>query len=538
MDNNERLQENGRTEKDREIQLVLSDPAARGGVELGNVIVNMRRTRRVFAWVLVLCLTVGFCAPLLLYQFTKAPMTVSSIVTLRYETPVKVQKVDANGETIQVVPEDPEYETVKDLSAPDGTDLDLNQITSTYVLQTALNGMTLSQPITAGNLRSNIKIQTVLTEKSHKAKEALEGLATLKNADAYRNLSETEMEYEPYFVVSLSNGFADEGNEDALFKKELKNDELQQVLDRVLTVYNDYLVQTYADVRLPDDEFSLIDAEGQELLISTNQLKDGLKNLQDYCEQKTDKVRGYRSRETHKTLTDWTETVKTFRKVKAESLEAGLLGKGVTDNKDAVLNNYSYLLRNVQKESNKTSKAIEETGKTLAGYKNDDIYISMQESNEARTTKAATDYYNQLVLQQAENYDKAAGLTVSAAEYEERIKRLEITEATPAAEANREELTKAVAEAKNLYEQIRAHMEELFESPYYTIFETHTVPQGKELNFLAASAKRIILGVALGAVLAFGLWFLWSAMPEFTKDKEKQKTDEEAPETGKEAAGK
>ena len=106
---------------DQQIQLVLNSPdSEETTIDLGNVFHNMKLKSRIFAWVLVLCLLVGICAPLLMYQFTKQPLTVSSLVTLRYETPVRVQQRNARGQTVWVVPENPEYEEVSDLTAPDG----------------------------------------------------------------------------------------------------------------------------------------------------------------------------------------------------------------------------------------------------------------------------------------------------------------------------------------------------------------------------------------------------------------------------------
>ena len=74
-------------------------------------------------------------------------------------------------------------------------------------------------------------------------------------------------------------------------------------------------------------------------------------------------------------------------------------------------------------------------------------------------------------------------------------------------------------------------MEELFESPLYTTFEEHSMPQGKEQSFLAASSQKMIIGAVVGLVIACGLWFLAGLAPEFSKNRKAQ-------ETGKEAADK
>ena len=337
MENNENMLP---VEKERQIQLVVNNNQDEGTIDLGIVFRNMKLKKRIFAWVLVLCLVVGVCAPLLLYQFTKAPLTVSSVVTLRYEAPVArdARAIREGKKTLK----EAELEPVKDLTAPDGMELDLNQITSSYVLQTALDSMTLSKPITADVLRNNIGIQTVLTEESQRVREALAGLADAKNADAYRQLQTAEMKYENRFIVTLTNGF---GDEDSRVKIELKDGELKLLLDRILTVYNEYLVRTYADVKLPDDAFSVIDTLDLDVLDSLDQLRAGLDDLYDYCNAKTDTIKNYRSWKTGRSLSDWMETLQTFKSINVDYLYAMVSENAITRDKTALLTGWKYMMR-------------------------------------------------------------------------------------------------------------------------------------------------------------------------------------------------
>ncbi len=522
MDNNEGRNDIGLPkEADRQIQLVVNRPETdETTIDLGNVFHNMKKLRPIFAWLLILCLLLGICIPLLLYQFTRPQMTVSSVVTLRYETPKKIKKLDENDKETWVIPEEPEYEMVTDLSAPDGEDLDLNQITSSYVLQTALDSMTLSQPVTARYLRSNIKITTVLTEESSRTKEALQGLAEAKNADAYTHLEDAEMKYKNRFIVSLTNGF---GEEDSRTKLELTIEELKMLLDRVLTVYNQYLVKTYADLKLPEDKFSAIDIQELDVMDSLDELRAGTDALLDFGEKKTDTVKTYRSWKTGRSLEDWMETIKTFKSINIDYLYTMAYENAVTRDKDALLASYKYRLRSAKNDLQKASEEIEETNKILRSYKNDEIYISMQESDGSRTTKVATDYYNKLALQQTNNYDKARELKVAVADYEDRIARLEAAKGAEVTEDIEAELGRSVTTARSLYDQVRDHMEELFGSPLYTTFEEHSMPQGKQENFLTASAKKMVIGAIVGLVLACGLWFLAGLAPEFSKNRKDEK---------------
>lgn len=520
LENNENMLP---VEKERQIQLVVNNQDEDSTIDLGNVFHNMKLKKRIFAWVLVLCLVAGVCAPLLLYQFTKAPLTVSSVVTLRYEAPVAAD-AEAIREGKKTL-EEAEFELVTDLTAPDGTELDLNQITSSYVLQTVLDGMTLSNPITASVLRNNIGIRTVLTEESQRTREALAGLAEAKNADAYRQLQTAKMNYENRFIVTLTNGF---GDEDSRVKIQLKDGELKLLLDRILTVYNEYLVRTYADVKLPDDAFSIIDTQELDVLDSLDQLRAGLDSLYDYCEAKPDTVKNYRSWKTGRSLTDWMETLQTFKSINVDYLYAMVSENAITRDKMALLTSWKYMMRMAQNDLDRTNDNIAETEKLLKNYKNDEVFISMQESDAAKSTKTATEYYNNLILLQTEYYEKAAELKSSIADYEDRIKRLDAKTRTDVTTAVEDELARSMASAQNVYTSIREHMEELFESQMYTTFEDHSAPQGKEQSFITANLKKIVIFVVLFGAVGCGLWFLAGLSPEFSKGRKEEENGEEA----------
>ena len=526
MDNNENRMDLTSAGNDRQIQLVVNNSQEEDTIDLGNVFHNMKLRKRLFAWVLVLCLVAGVCAPLLLYQITKAPLTVSSVVTLRYEAPKEEYREGLKDGTYRL--QDVEFEQVNDLTAPDGTDLDLNQITSSYVLQTALDGMTLSEPITAAALSTNIGIHTVLTEESQRTREALAGMAEVKNADAYKQMQTAEMKYQNRFVVTLKNGFSEDS--ESRFKTELKDTELKLLLNRILTVYNNYLVRTYADVKLPDDVFYIIDTQELDVLDSLDQLKEGIGELRSYCNVKPSTVKAYRSWKTGRNLRDWIEILDTFQSINVDYLYAMVSENAITRDKTALLTSWKYMLRMAQNDLDKVNEKIKETQKLLANYKNDEVFISMQESDAAKSTRTATEYYNSLILQQTSNYDKAAELKTTIADYTDRITRLDAKKWTDVTKTVENELANTMSSAQGLYEGIRVHMEELFSSQMYTTYEDHSAAQGKEKSFLEANMKKIIIGGAAGAIIACGLWFLAGLIPEFSKGRKEK--------SGKEAAAK
>ena len=243
--------------KDSQINVVLSpDMNSTGTIDLVNVFHNMKVRRRFFAWVLLLCMVMGVSAMLLVSQFTKPMATVSSLVTYDYDV---IEEENEQNRKVEPYP-------VTDLTAPDGKPLDLEQITSAYVLQQAIDMTPLSESITVEALRRNIRIQRNLTENSKRQQEVAAQMVTDKNNAAYTTVQNLQLVYENKVVVSLTNGFSTD--EESISKTVLPDGELQALLNNILNAYNDFMVLTYANKKLPDDAFHLIGHSGTDAVLA------------------------------------------------------------------------------------------------------------------------------------------------------------------------------------------------------------------------------------------------------------------------------
>ena len=518
MDNQEK-EKRLAIDRDSKIQVVVNRSAGSSNaveINLARVFHRMKLKKRVFAWVLVLCLTVGLCAPLLLYQFTKPELTVSSVVTLKYDVLTPDEKEPENEDLAKMKP-------VDTLTAPDGKTLDLSQVTSSYVLQNALSAMTLSQPVSVSNLRTNIEVQRILSEDSRRMQEVASSMIADKNSAAYTQLQELELTYDNQFVVSLTNGF---GEPDSRKKLELTDEELGLLLEQVLGAYNSYLVSAYREVSLPADEISFIDTQSMDLLESLDLLQTAEQNLYDYCDELPDSMKEYRSSRTGKTVTDWMETLQTVADVNIDYLYAHVLTSGIAKDRNAMLTSYRYQLRSAGNRLEETQQKSAETAALLENYKNNEILVSMQESEETRSTRANTAYYNNLVLEQADNFEETAELETRIADLQNNLAVLTASgEAGDPADAEAE-LEKAVAAAAAAYSGIRDHMEELLGNAENTHYAEFTIAQGKSKSFLAASARNMVLGAVAGILIACVLWFMSALLPEFQLKKEDEAVKE------------
>ena len=508
-------------DRDTPIQVVVNAANVDDGtIDLGRVLHNFKLRSRIYAWVLLLCLAAGICASLLWYQFTAPPLTVSSLVTLTYDVPNPLLDPAKNPEydpSLLLDETIPALVPVGDLTAPNGSALDLNQVSSSYVLQKALSGLELSHPVSLTNLRANIRIDKILTGDSLRQQEVISSLIENKNNSAYTEMQNVELTYNNQFIVSLSNGF---GDEDSRVKHYLTDSELALVLNRILAAYNQYLVSSYADFRLPGDQISIIDTETLDLPESLELLRTAVNDLYAYCDGKPEAVKSYRSWRTGRSLSDLMEDLDQIRRFNVDYLYSDVSINSIVRDRDAMIDYYQYQLQGSENALSLVQQTTANTQRSLDSYKNDRIYVSTEATGTTKSTESTTDYYNRMVLLQAQNYEEAALLQSDISNLEDQVDSL--TNASPLedCDARMAELTRAVEMSNSIYGQICAQMEEILASPFYSTYAEHSVAQGKSVSFITGSLKKVAIGAFAGLIIGLGLWFLSALAPEFRRREE------------------
>ena len=499
---------------DSKINVVVNRSADEdGAINLLNVFGHMKQKRGFFVWIIVLFAVIGICIPLILYQTKKQSLRVASVVTLDYDVR------DTTNPRLTQAPR-----PVTDLTAPDGTPLDLSHLTSAYVLQSALDSVALSEDITIAELRDNVHVDRILTEESRRQQEVASKMLADKNGAAYTQLQSVKLTYVNQFVVSVDNGF---GSEDGK-KVYLKDDELRLLLNRILESYDSYLAMTYADLKIPGDEIGVIDTEGLDIMESLDLLQASVNGLYAFCDAQPDAVKDYRSYRDGRSLRDLMETLQTVSDVNVNYLSSHVYANSIAKDTDAMLSKYRYTLRETESKLDVVKDTIATTKEMIAAYKPDRILLSSQENDSVRTTYVTTDYYNQLMISQAENYQKAAEFEVEINTIKEKIANLEKGSTNGKAEQAKAELAEAVKTCHDVYVSVREQMEEIMGSAFYTRYADASAAQGKQESFLTANAKGMVIGAVLGALLACGWWFVNAFAAEMKRSGKKETGEEVA----------
>ena len=261
-------------------------------------------------------------------------------------------------------------------------------------------------------------------------------------------------------------------------------------------------------------------------------IRTGVQNLYSFCDEKPDAIKAYRSWRTGRSLADLMLELETARTVSVDYLYSYVYTNNIVRDRSALVTTYQYQLRNAQTRLDVLNENISTNQDILKNYKNDEIFVSMQESDTAKSTKTTTDYYNNLIIEQAENYDKVAKLEIEITDLTDKLNRLNDAGASVTADSEKvqEELSAVLATCQRIYDEINAQFEEIIQSPFFTGYTNHTVAQGKSESFLTANVKKMAIGGVAGLVIACGLWFLSGLAPEFKMEKDGNARRKEAAE--------
>jgi hypothetical protein len=140
------------SDKDSKIEVLLkNDEPVEREVELSllNVFTNMKKSFRLYAWIILLCMAVGLLAPYSILLLKDKTTAVSAVVTYQYGNA-------SEGKT------------------PDGSNLDVNLIKSSNIVAQALKSTHLSKNVSVNSVAQNISISHMLTDSAKRSMEIMQ----------------------------------------------------------------------------------------------------------------------------------------------------------------------------------------------------------------------------------------------------------------------------------------------------------------------------------------------------------------------------
>ena len=457
---------------------------AEQGISIMNVFSRLRQRFHFYVYVMIIGLLAGLLVPTLMYTFKDKSESAVAIIGL-------------------------DYASAEEGKAPDGNDLDISYLKSSYIVQNALDNVTLTKEVSTAQVQSNLKITGILTDETRQQLEVINELKEAKNNQYATLLAEFQLKYRAQYIISLKNGFAN-GNK----KVTLSSDDLSHLLSAVTNAYNDYFIETYQDIVLPADQIAAMNVDLLDYLDILDKTSAFLTSLADYCDTRADLVPGFRSSD-GLSFSELSKTIITLKDANINDIYANIFLNNVCRDKYLLLSSYYSRKQDITVRLSTLNETIAAVKTAIDNYVLDSITIKTPGGADVGPIEINSGYYNSLVLQYTDLQDQKTSLEKEQAVLDYRIGQLEGGDATPEQKAAVEAQVNTVLErASDIYALVNKNSQELFNSNAYQNRYMHSVTTYESEKF-TDNLKSFAIGAGVGLALGVLIWICDAFILEF-----------------------
>ncbi len=493
--------------KDSKVEIYLNNSTneqwqeAQTEIDLLNVLVNMKNTRKIFLWLITVCVVIGMLLPYFRWMFKTHTEEVNAVIGFTYDK-------------------------ASELLTPDGRALDVNMITSSNIVAKALENTGVEKRLSASAVSNNISISRILTEDAKQRKEIIEKLISANiNTGApseYINDLQAAMNYtyKDQYVIKLKNGF---GN-NAYY---LSSDDLTALLNNIIVEYKKYFFDTYGNFKLPENSIDDISLEELDYIEWLDNMVAVLDDLSDYCTSKEmEEFKDYRSVKTGFSFESIDKLIKLIKSTKVDYLYSYVYYNCLAKDADKVITKFNYSQRALKQKLGVVNVNIENGTNLIENYKINNILINRQNTSEGEEAviraKSVTDYYNNLVLNQAKLYAAKAELQVRYDDLQNKINGFSKNSASAGHLAVVEkEIEEVNALCRQVYNLVNGLAEEIASSETFAASYVTSVDATGEGGIFLTNFKKIVMGGGIGLVISVAIWGLFAFIKEI-KDSTKR----------------
>ena len=454
------------------------------GISIMNVFSSLGKRFHIYLWVMISTLLLGLLVPTLIYTFKD-----------KKESAVAVLGFDYDGASAE--------------RAPDGSSLDITTLKSSYIIQNALDNVTLSKKVSTAQVQANLTISRPLTDETKREQEIIEELKEAKNtayADMVKNFT---LQYREQYFVSLNNGFVDGNN-----KIKLSNTDLSHLLSAIMDSYNDYFIETYQDRNLPNDYLAVIDEETADYLEILDTVSSSLSYLASYCDSRAALLPNFRNQDGI-SFSDLSTIIRTVQTADIDYIYSYIYLNNIYKDKLVLKTYYEMQKRDAELSLAEINTNIATLKDSIANYPNGQVIVQTTDGGAPIPVTAVDPEKNILIGQLTALNEQKSALEETIAILTDRLTKLNGPEATAEQKAKADEyINTAISDAKSIYNLVNKNAAELFASNAYKSRYMHAITTTDSEKF-SDSLKMFIIGAAAGLGTGLIAWIADAFIIEF-----------------------
>ena len=445
------------------------------GISIMNVFSTLGKRFKVFGWLMLSTFLLGLLVPTLMYTFKVKEEQAVSVLSLDY--------TNAN--------------VGKD---PYGANLDITYLKSSYIVNNALNNVTLSKKLTTSQVQNNLKITGILTDETKQQQEILDKLLEEKNNEYGKMIQQFALKYRPQFIITMDTVFKTNNSSITL-----PISETQRLLSAITESYNEYFIETYQDRTLPNDYIGAINESTLDYLETLDEVSNSLNYLESYCNSRANLLPNFRTTD-GLAFKDLAKSINTLKSTDIDYIYSYVSLNNIYKDKLVLKTYYEMQKRNAELDLVETNANIDTLKTSIDNYKNGKVVVNTTDGGTPIEVPHTDAEYNRLVLELTSMNEHKSALEERIAVLTDRLNDIDGPEATAEQKAKAQEyVDNALADSRALYSLVYRSSQELFASSAYKNRYMHTITTTKREK-LSDNLKLFALGAAGGLAIGLVIW--------------------------------
>lgn len=359
---------------------------------------------------------------------------------------------------------------------PDGTQFDIRQLKSPYVIEHALKETELlSTGIKPDEIRRNIDIIPIIPDGITQKAETM-----IKQGNTFTYYpSEFKVTYKVNKAFSYNQGIG--------------------LIETIISEYQKYFYTLYSDVKTIENTIGSLEYSTYDYPDIVEVITTQIVGIQEFMTEKTLEDSNFRSSETGYNFADLNRSYDILKTVDTSKLESLVNTNTLTKDRLKLIKDYEYKVKRMELDQAKKNSEAQEARHLMEQFKKEDLVLIPDNTGKELRTENPQSYYNKLAETAINASVEATNLQHEIDYYKKEIDRLiSVTETIN---------TKRIEEADQLIDAIKTKLVDLIKVTNATIEDYYAYKYGTSIRQVApaemVSGVNILLN--LGIALAIGL---------------------------------
>lgn len=355
---------------------------------------------------------------------------------------------------------------------PDGSQFDILQLKSPYVIERALEELALSDSgVKLDEIRRNIDITSIIPDEISQKAENM-----IKQGKEYVYYpSEYKVTYKINRAFSYNQGV--------------------QLLEAIIDQYKKYFYTLYSDVKTVDNAFSNLDYTQYDYPDVVNIIDNQIETIQELLDSKAEEDSSFRSSTTGYSFGDLGRSLEIIKNVDISKLESLVNTNNLTKDRERLIKDYEYRVKKMELDMAKKNSEAEEARKLMEQYKKENYILIPDFNGSEINTENSNSYYDTLA-------DIAINAGVEATNLQHEIEYLnkEIERLKSVTEVSN---TKLMEEADTLIEAIKTKMTDFINTTNNTLEDYYSYKYESSIRQIAPAEMVSGINVLMNLAIAF-----------------------------------